>query len=323
MKKLLGLALLATASMYGMESIEPLYAARQDYPKTFGYVPLEELVAKSDPMPEMVHDVVTTWYEANPNFAQESNTTVALGKCVIKNAGTRNTLITKISSLGYDPYGIELDPQKYLNHLKKDKTLSEEEIEQKIQTHAHKRAQIITDAKIKKIDVQQALSSLAGYRILKQANNSLVQPVGTYVYHKPGHSADLTDENYLVVQDRAPDQFKLFSTLLQEEKMQLVASIDIEELFKAVKNGCLWDPSENNIWTNGHTILITDLEKPNNEGSTPNARWKVAEFGQDKDKYAFNIRHAGHPTLKTILQKYAPDKVEKWDGLLANDPDLK
>jgi len=39
-----------------MESIAPLYAERQEnYPNDFGWVPLESLVANSDPMPEETH----------------------------------------------------------------------------------------------------------------------------------------------------------------------------------------------------------------------------------------------------------------------------
>lgn len=219
---------------------------------------------------------------------------------VIKIAGFYNALRSAVSSIGYDPYN----------------------------TRSH-----LPDTALKAIASStprfQHMSTLATMELLRRAKSETVVPVNTWAYHLPGTEDTVCDQNYMVVQERLPEEYKQFSTLDSREKRDVLAHLDLEELYRVLKYANLWMPSEENLWVNSTKkgeLAYPDGEKPNNEGAGSKARWNIAIFGQDLGKAKHNIRNewdGGHRIVEGILKNHCPDRLEEWMAYYKSDGELK
>lgn len=338
-RTLLSITLLfASATLFGMDdrsrasssssaSNEYRPAPVETYPTSMGYISEEELATLcAKPLPEELRDQVEALLRAHPRIADLCSlrkqhaarfsepdipsslsahnfvfaTTMEeeeepLSSGVVKIAGFGNALRSSISALGYDPYHMD-KPQDTAFHACASQTRR-----------------------------FQHLSTLVTEELLRRAASGVVVPVQTWAYHLPDHPNTVCDQNYIVVQRRLPTKYKQFSTLSDREKRQVFNGLNLREFYRVLKFANLWNPSEENLWVNSDRqteLAYPDGEKPNNEGSGQQARFHLAIFGQSLSKARHNIR-CGHDAIKSILQKYLPDRVAEWTSFYEHDPEVK
>lgn len=119
---------------------------------------------------------------------------------------------------------------------------------------------------VKKPTTYQAISSAAWYQLIKlvieQYNLSVAVPL-TALVHVPGRPENLSDQNYVVVQEALEKDF----VPLHEQK-DLCKTLSKEQVVQActlIKEAKLWDAAKSLRWSKEKQMFgITDLEQPNN-----------------------------------------------------------
>ncbi len=327
--------LLSITPLFGMETdpdnnnvvkyyYEP--APCEVYPDSMGYIPLEDVLAKSDPIPPRVEQAVTKFLSDDPEILTLCSLSTQIKRtakrrplhikaenlsrtnyvydvnganAVIKLASLQNSLKTAISALSDDPYGRHL-PSNII--------------------------EIVRDADVPR---HQQVSTLATMELLERADSSTIVPVPTWAYHIPGQPDEFQDENYITVQEKLDPKYKQFSALPHREKHEILFNLDLAEVYRVLKYANLWNPSESNLWINTNNlseIAYPDGEKPNNEGAGKKAFRRIAIFGQQLDKAKFNIRNewdGGHRGFENTLKQYCPERAEEWMAYYLSDPEVQ
>lgn len=299
----------------------------QKYPDGMGFIPEENLLADCEPLPDDARERVGALLEKypaikqlcslqqqhrwilqqeNPNLPNSLSshnyvfaTTEDQDGEVVKIAGFQNTLKSAISTEGADPYNRDRANAVLLNAL------------------------------TSRAPRYQHMSTVATMKLLERAKSETVRPVKTWAYHLKDHPEAVCDQNYFVVQEMLPEEYKQFSTLDVTEKPTVLKGLDLKELYRVLKYANLWNPSEENLWVNSDKqseLAYPDGEKPNNEGVGEKAFRKITIFGQDLGKAKFNIRNewdGGHRGFENILKAHCNDRVEEWMSYWENDEEMK
>ena len=123
----------------------------------------------------------------------------------------------------------------------------------------------------------QHVSAIAHYLRLKEYNEKHasdttgLHPLSTYLALLDENNSTFCDKNYLTVQEIAPSHIVPFSTLDHQEKSTALGSINdqaLRQIHGAIQYAALWD-IKGNVWVNknnSQSLVITDLEQPNNSG---------------------------------------------------------
>lgn len=168
---------------------------------------------------------------------------IPCAQAFIKIGGPSNRLATLIRSTGINPYDRE-----------RNKKLQEKGL--------------IIDAIDQEIPTYQTISRMAYYLLVKEAVDKLksehIKIPKTYLFRLPGKPDIVSDNNYILVQERVKG--------IQSANANNLAQLSEEAIHHlckiAVTTGVLWGVSYSNLGMkeeNGKMIIyLTDLEQPNN-----------------------------------------------------------
>jgi hypothetical protein len=124
---------------------------------------------------------------------------------------------------------------------------------------------------IEYIPSYQHCSRLAHYLRVKEVaekkNFQVLRPTPTYITHIPGKANELSDENYVVVQEWIND-FQEIKNLPERQRITIKGNMSfdiIKELYEATVYAALWDIASN-LGVDKHScyLHIADLEEPFN-----------------------------------------------------------
>lgn len=179
---------------------------------------------------------------------------------------------------------------------------------------------------------QQGVSRLLAAYMLERLNSSTIKTPKVYAFHLSGKPNNLDDRNYVMIQRKIPANLLRLIDLSNVQKRQVFSTLPLKDLYNAMKYTALWQFKEDDVYVNPENIQemwLVDLEKPNNEGYDPSAgrgqrgssAHNVAVYGKDSGKWKFDVYENGFVQIKELINKYAPERVNEWNQLKAQDSD--
>jgi hypothetical protein len=246
-------------------SLSFAHRAVETYPNGMGSLPVEEVLSALPIIPTAIEKEATEFYTTHKEFIDAAvtfpayenyknarahrtqkatdlgnmsnyNTTLFFPskKAVVKIASYDSKLRNRLASCGYDPFNPEV-------------LTTEEKLK---------------DAFAWEGPVIQHITIAIAQRLLEQHKTEVVEPLPTWLYHLPGKSTDLDDDNYITIQQAIPTSFQRFDKLSMEEKKSFLQNLDLAELYKTFKYIHCAFPTTDNLWinTSTHKIMLPDTE---------------------------------------------------------------
>ena len=175
------------------------------------------------------------------------------------------------------------------------------------------------------VPVFQHTSCVAYYLLMKKRLHGKIQPQPTYPVQF-GEGTEFHDGNYVVAQPKLEaGEHVHVSSIPQRFFSEYINKELLPDLADAVESGA-WNLNGENLWMNTayRNFVITDLEKPGNEGWGPNQKWGTAVLSSKGDgtsnhpwKWRHNVR-VGYDAVQSGLLEHSIHKqelVQEWNAM--------